>query len=167
MNLFIIGFVFLSLLGSVMWVMPTKRDRFLAQLRMEAKRLGFQVQLLKLTYPRERGEMEPRVVSAVVYRLLRGKITQQLHNDWNSWRVVRCETNANEGLHEGWGWAIGERTMSEQALENLNIVLKKLPQGVYGLESTPVHVSAYWEEQSNEEMLSVENSLKQLVARII
>jgi len=163
MNFLIIGFVVISLIGSVMWVMPTKRDKFLAGLRMEAKRLGFQVQLIKLTYPREKGEMEPRKLSTVVYRLLRGRIDQQLHHNWNSWRIAKCETNASEGLLPGWGWAIGERTLGPQQLSIINQILADIPQGVQALESTPVHVSAFWDEGNEKDMLLIERQLKVMI----
>ena len=163
MNFLIIGFVIISLVGSVMWVMPTKRDHFLAALRMEAKRLGFQVQLIKLTYPREKGEMEPRVLSTVVYRLLRGKIDQQLHHNWKSWRIAKCETNACEGLLSGWGWSIGERTLTLEQLTVINQLLAVVPDGVLALESTPVHVSAFWNERNDKDLLLIEQQLKALI----
>lgn len=167
MNYFIIAFVVLSLLGSIMWVMPTKRDKFLAALRMEAKRLGFQVQLLKLTFPREKGVIEPREVSTVAYRFLRGKIDQRTHQQWQSWRVVKCETNACEGLNQGWGWVLGERQLANQQLEKLNQLLLELPESVIALESTPVHVSAFWNESDEKEMFEIEKILKNMIEQSV
>ncbi|MCJ8297978.1 MAG: hypothetical protein MJK13_03445 [Pseudomonadales bacterium] len=167
MNFLIIGFVVLSLIGSVMWVMPTKRDKFLASLRMDAKRLGFQVQLVRLVYPREKGLVEPRTLSTVVYRLLRGKIDQQHHHNWNSWRIAKCETNACEGLLPGWGWAIGERTMNEQQLTIVNEIIAAIPEGVQALESTPIHVSAFWNERQEKDMLLIEQQLKTMIQQKI
>ncbi len=163
MNYFIIAFVVVSLVGSVMWVMPTKRDKFLAALRMEAKRLGFQVQLLKLKFPREKGVLEAREVSTIAYRLLRGKIDQAQHNGWQSWRVVKCETNACEGLLNGWGWVVGERELSVDKLEQINALLAALPDSVIALESTPVHVSAFWGEQDEQQMHQIKESLNQMI----
>ncbi len=163
MNYLIIAFVLLSLIGSVMWVKPTKRDRFLAALRMEAKRLGFQVQLLRLTYPREKGQVEPRKIPTIAYRLLRGKIAQQELNDWKSWRIIKCETNACEGLASGWGWVVGERTLSADLLTQLNGLLGQLPKDVIGLESTPIHMSAYWGEQVEDDMLIIQQQLMEFI----
>ena len=163
MTILIISFVVLSLLGSVMWVMPTPRDKFLAKLRMEAKRLGFQVQLTKLIYPREKGEVEPRKVSTVAYRLLRGKISQDEHHHWKSWRVARCEANACEGLSTGWGWAVGERTLSELHLQKLNEILAAIPKDVLGVESTPIQVSVFWSEKKEAEMQLIKEQLGVLV----
>ena len=163
MNYLIIAFVVLSLMGSVMWVMPTKRDRFLAKLRMEAKGLGFQVQLIKLVYPREKGEVEPRKITSVAYRLLRGKITSQEHKQWKSWQVIRCEANASEGLISGWAWAMGERTLNESALASLNAQLSELPKDVSGLESTPIQVSAFWSETQASELSEIKRHLQALI----
>ncbi|MGB1238515.1 MAG: hypothetical protein ACPG4U_09920 [Pseudomonadales bacterium] len=153
----------MSLVGSVMWVMPSKRERFLADLRLRAKRMGFQVQLIKLQYPRARKELEGERKSSVAYRLTRTDVSRDQHTSFASWRVLRCDTNASEGLCEGWGWALGERTLSAQALVKLNTLLQSLPDNVLGLESTPVHASAYWRE---EEALSLQ-SLHDLVNQII
>lgn len=163
MDILIISFVVISLIGSVMWVMPTPRDKFLAQLRMQAKSLGFQVQLTKLVYPRETGEVEPRKVSTVAYRLLRGKISQDAHHNWSSWRIARCSTNANEGLASGWGWAIGERTLTESQLQQLNELLAAVPNDVLGVESTPIQVSVFWSEKQESDMQVIKEQLELLV----
>ena len=165
MNFLIISLVLLSLIGSVMWVMPTKRDKFLAKLRMEAKRLGFQIQLIKLTYPREKGHVDPRKISTIAYRLLRGKITQDEHHHWKSWRVVRCETNASEGLNQGWGWAVGERTLSESELSCLNSLLDDFSEDVLGVESTPIQTSVFWSERNESDMALIKQQLEGLISK--
>jgi len=167
MEYLIISFVVLSIIGSMMWVMPTKRDRMLATLRMQAKQQGFQVQLTRLTYPREHGEVDSRVVPSVAYRLLRGKISTQQHSDWQSWRIVRCATNSSEGLSSGWGWALGERTMAEPQLAKINTILKSLPKDVVGLESTPVHVSVFWSEKDEQELGSIKLALDNMITELI
>ncbi|MEM5527739.1 hypothetical protein WN093_02795 [Gammaproteobacteria bacterium AS21] len=167
MEYLIIGFVVLSIMGSVMWVMPTKRDRMLAALRMQAKQQGFQVQLTRLTYPREHGEVEPRVVSSVAYRLLRGKIGAQQHTDWKSWRIVRCESNSSEGLCAGWGWGLGERTMTTVQLDKINSILQAMPNDVVGVESTPIHVSVFWAEKNEQELDSIKLALKDMITKTI
>lgn len=163
MNLLIIGFIVLSLVGSVMWVMPSKRDRFLAELRLNAKKKGYQVQLTKILFPREEGEMEAKNVSTVAYRLSRGKISREQHDNWVAWRVVRCQTNAKEGLPEGWGWSVGERELAAEELSSLSVILESLPKNVIGLESTPVQVSVFWQEDDADELILIEQALNKLI----
>jgi len=167
MSFLIIVFVVLSLVGSVMWVMPTKRDRHLAHLRMQAKKLGFQVQLTKLVFPREKGEMEPREVSTVAYRLLRGKVSQDDHHNWQSWRVAKCEANASEGLIDGWAWALGERRLQSEKIKILNAILVRMPGDVIGVESTPVHLSVFWSELEESDMHEIQQLLEQLKANTL
>lgn len=165
MNFLIIGFILFSLVGSVMWVMPSKRDRFLAQLRMEAKGLGFQVQMVKVPYPRAQQEIESESKSAVAYRLMRKSLAKEQANNFKSWRVVRCRTNACEGLPQGWGWSVGERTLSDVTLAKLEVLLASLPEDISGLEATPVHATAFWRESEQEqltEVLSVVEKVLQL-----
>ena len=44
----IVGFVFLAAFGPIMWLRPSRRDRFLAKLRDEARRMGLVVEISQI-----------------------------------------------------------------------------------------------------------------------
>jgi hypothetical protein len=118
---------------------------------------------VKLAYPREKGEVEPRIVSSVAYRILRGKINQDDHQNWKSWRVVRCDANASEGLIQGWGWGLGERTLDKSTLESLNAMLSELPEYIKAIESTPIQLSAFWGETAESELKVIKQHLEKFI----
>ena len=149
MQWLIISLVVMSLIGSVMWVMPTPRQKFQARLRLRARTLGFQVQLAQLQLPRAQGEMEAETLSVPVYRLARTNLNRAERDAWVAWTVCRVETVANQGLVPGWSWIKGEGALPASALALLNEVLSRLPADVVALESTPIHLSAFWHEHDD------------------
>ncbi|GGB90175.1 hypothetical protein GCM10011352_15250 [Marinobacterium zhoushanense] len=163
MKWLIIIFIVMSLIGSVMWVMPTPRQRFQAQLRLRAKPLGLHVQLANLQLPRQRGEVEGETLSVPVYRMQRLNLNRDEKANWKGWQLFRGETLANEGLTEGWSWIKGERTLSDAAMSLLNQVLSQMPSDVIALESTPTHASAFWQEGEDEDLERIAEQLKTLI----
>jgi hypothetical protein len=147
----IIVFVVLSLMGSVMWMMPTRREKYLATLRLEARKRGFTVQLIRVEPPRAQGEYESDTKNVAAYRLIRKKDAKGRQPDTTPWQVFKVDSIANEGLPEGWSWKIGERALEKPQLEVLITVIGLLPEDVVGLESTPIHVSGYWSENTDVE----------------
>ena len=149
----IIALIMMSLLGSMMWVMPSPRQRFLAKLRLQASRQGFHVQIVRITPPRAAGQVEPEVLSATAYRLPRLNLQKNEREGFTEWQVFRQTAIADTGLPEGWCWGVGERCLSESQLNLLNDLIEALPDGVSSIESTPVHFSLYWDEKGDESSL--------------
>ncbi len=160
----IIVLIMMSLLGSMMWVMPSPRQRFLAKLRLQASREGFHVQIVRVTPPRAAGQVEPEVLSATAYRLPRFNLEKSEREGFTEWQVFRQTAIADTGLPEGWCWGVGERCLSEPQLLTLNELIGRLPEGVSSIESTPVHLSLYWNEKGDESSLE---ALKQLMQPIM
>lgn len=142
----IIVLIMLSLIGSMMWVMPSPRQRFQSQLRLEARKLGFQVQLSRLEIPRAKGEMESEVINIPAYRMLRGKLDRSAKEQWVEWMVARVDAMAADGLPQGWSWAKGERSLNPVKLNALSDWLNQLPEEVVAVESTAIHLTLYWRE---------------------
>ncbi|WP_293267606.1 hypothetical protein [Neptunomonas sp.] len=164
MKIFIIVVVVMSLLGSFMWMMPTQREKFQAQLRLRAKKEGFMVQLVRLTAPRAEGELDEKVRNTPAYRLPRTNLGKREVAEMLPWQVFKVTAIANEGLPEGWCWKLGERSLSDAQLSVLNEVIALLPSDVVALESTPVHVTAFWNERTGEEQLE---TLKVALGKLI
>lgn len=163
MKWLIITLVVSSLIGSVMWVMPSPRERFQAQLRLKARALGFQVQIAQLTLPRQRGETEGETLSVPVYRQLRSNLSGKEKDRWISWQVCHAETLATTGLPDGWSWIKGEGQLSADALEKLRQTLNGLPDDVVALESTPIHLSVFWRERDERSLESIKTAIDPLI----
>lgn len=163
MKWLIISVVMMSLIGSVMWVMPTPRQRFQAQLRLRARQLGFQVQLVKLELPRATGEMEGESISVPVYRLPRHNLSREQKERWVPWTICRVSTLATAGLPEGWSWIRGEGRLSPAALESIAKAISELPDDVVAMESTPIHLSVFWNEGEGQALEQIKRASEPLL----
>jgi hypothetical protein len=143
----VIILIMLSLIGSMMWAMPTRREKAQAQLRSRARTLGMHVQLVRLEAPRATGESDPQEYSCAAYRLLRKGLSASERERLRPWQVFRTRSLACEGLPDGWSWKLGERMLVSSPLGMLAEALQRVPQGVIALESTPLHVTAFWDER--------------------
>ncbi len=165
MSWIVIVFVLLSLVGSMMWMMPSPRQRVQAFFRREAMQKGMQVRINRLEFPRAIGEVEPDIQSCVAYALPRiGINTRPAVAKVTPWRIVKVNGHANRGLPEGWCWAKGEGVMGDVTLEKLRDIIQGLPADVYVLESTPLSVSLCWREQGREDAV---DNVKQVLERVI
>ncbi|MEH6577891.1 MAG: hypothetical protein V7731_12510 [Amphritea sp.] len=149
----IIILIMMSLVGSMMWVMPSKRQRFQAELRRQASQKGFNVQIVRLTPPRGIGQIEPETYMATAYRLPRFNLEKGERESFREWQVYKQEAIANEGLPAGWCWGAGERQMDDTQLGLLAELIGMMPEGVNSIESTPVHFSVFWDERGQIETL--------------
>lgn len=161
MKWFIIALVTASLVGSVMWVMPSPRQRHQAELRLRARKLGFQVQLVRITLPRAFGEVEGEERTLPVYRLPRTNLERHERDNWPSWEVLRVDTLHGDGLIEHWSWSKKAENLPPAALDQINGVLAELPDDVLGMESTPLSLGLYWEEQGDTDRLEQLHALVQ------
>lgn len=161
MKWFIITLVVASLIGSVMWVMPSPRQRYQAALRLKARQFGIQVQLVRVTLPRAQGEMEPEVRTIPAYRVARTNLDRKERDGWCCWEVLRVDTLDNRGLLEHWSWKTGQGMLSPAALELINALLEQLPDDVLGVESTPLSLTLYWDERGDESRLAQLHELVQ------
>ncbi|GGO75859.1 hypothetical protein GCM10011348_01650 [Marinobacterium nitratireducens] len=160
----IIVLIMMSLIGSVMWAMPTRRQTEQAQLRSRARTFGFQVQLVTLEGPRASGEAEPEEFRRPAYRLLRHGVDSRVRERLQPWRVFRVRALSCDGLPDGWSWTIGERMLDAGRLELLAEVLQSLPHDVVAVESTPIHVSALWGENGGvDELERIRDGLQRII----
>ncbi len=167
MKWLIISVVVLSLIGSVMWAMPTPRQRFESRLRLKGRALGFQVQLAQLQLPRARGEVEAERISAPAYRLMRTNLSRAERDQWRTWRVCRLDAIANNGLPEGWCWGEGEGVLDAAELALLAQMIDALPKDVLAIESTPLQLSVFWHEGREEGLDAIHAAMQPLLERKI
>ncbi|MBA4501922.1 hypothetical protein H1S06_06030 [Marinobacterium sp. 3-1745] len=163
MKWLIVALIFISLLGSVLWVRPSPRQRYQAKVRMRARALGIQVQLAHVDLPRARGELEAERVSVPAYRFVRTNLESRERNAWVEWEVHRVETIGlhNEVLPQGWSWLKGGGTLPEPVLSRLVELLNALPDDVVGVESNPLNLTLYWYERGEIERLDQLQALVQ------
>lgn len=145
--------VMLSIIGSIMWIRPSPRERMVSMIRLHARKLGFIVQLAQLETTRGKGQMVAEKMHVPAYRVLRNDLTRQEKDQWISWQIFRIENVANQGLPAGWSWKKGEFTLSQDACQMICELIDALPVDVKALESSPIHFSVYWRESGGIEQL--------------
>ncbi|MCW8885675.1 MAG: hypothetical protein OQK12_10550 [Motiliproteus sp.] len=163
MNWVIIILLLLSVVGSMMWMMPSPKQKVQALLRQQAMRTGIQVQMVRLLFPREIGESIPDERDCIAYRLPRTNAMRKDKKTTIPWQIFKLESHATTGLPDGWCWSKGEYQLSEEQLQQVGEIIAMLPADGYSLESTPIAVSLFWYENGTEESVEKIHQILQLM----
>ncbi len=133
----------LSVVGSVVWVRPSKRDVKLADWRQEARKAGLHVKLEGLAAePRESGIRDD--ITGASYYLY----NQQLDKtDELTWAVVNTHGWLQDNLLPEWSWYQREVTISSADLKSL---MGSLPLPIKAIERTPKYSRIIWDESGSE-----------------
>lgn len=97
--IFIVIFIVLAVFGSVYMLKPSPRQKRLADLRLDAIKLGLHVKLDTFKVNSKKMGVRDNVVATRYERLDPSIKTQALR-----WSVVRQDGWEKEGLPEGWSW---------------------------------------------------------------
>lgn len=134
----IILFAVVLVVGPVMWLKPSERDRRLASLRSGAAKSGLTVQMMPL--PAALGEG-----SAAVY-IRRWEDRRRLQTGW----VLEQQRVEHEMHFSGrWDWRNG-REAPEAAREPLRTMLLDLPADACAVISTESGLGIQWRETSGD-----------------
>jgi hypothetical protein len=97
--LFIVVFIALAVFGSVYMLKPSPRQKRLAELRLEAIKLGLQVKLETFKVDSKKMGVRDDITATRYQRFNPAVKSQELR-----WCIVRQEGWEQEGLSEGWSW---------------------------------------------------------------
>lgn len=138
--IFLLFLVFAMMVGPILLVQPSRRDRRIAALRAKAADLGLKVSMQSL----ERG------VTPVYER--RWPSLEKSKRTNVEWTLER--QTYSHGIHfaDWWQW-LGQGRPPSAALPVLEGRLAKLPESVSNVESTPLGLRCYWSEQGGESVL--------------
>jgi len=141
--LVIVMIAILSLVGSVVWVRPSKRDVKLAKWRQEARQAGLYVKLDGLAAePKDSGIRDD--VGGASYYLYETKSDKQ---DQLSWAVVKAQGWLQQGLPKEWSWYQREMPLNNQHLQSL---IASLPISIDAIERTPKYSRVIWGESGQD-----------------
>ena len=159
--------IFLALgvaIGPMLYLMPTDRDRHVAALRAQAKKMGYTVQLDKVLKldpdDQERvtagGGVRHPAVSCARYQLPLGVTLNQLA-PLTLMRIPARLTLPIERLSDNWGVLLHEPAQQKglvqwrhlpAAIAETTVVLQQLPDDVLGVHFDKRFVAAFWMEKS-------------------
>ena len=142
-TIIIVILAILSVVGSVVWVRPSKRDLKLASWRQEARTAGLLVKLESLkAEPKESGIRED--IGEASYSLYLPKAEK---GDDVSWAVVKADGWLKEGLSEGWSWYL---SMPNANIEKIQSLIEACPIEVDAIERSPARSRIVWREAGSE-----------------
>lgn len=139
MTIAIVIVAILSVVGSVVWVRPSKRDVKLAKWRQEARVAGLQVKLEGLkAEPKESGIRDDVVGASYYLHLPKAK-----KGDEVSWAVVKTDGWLKEGLDEGWSWYLAQPSVD---LVKIRALIDSSPLPIDAIERLPARSRIVWGE---------------------
>ncbi len=133
----------LSVVGSVVWVRPSKRDVKLADWRQEARKAGLHVRLEGLAAePKESGIRDD--VTGASYYLYN---QQPDKKDELTWAIVNTHGWLQDNLPTNWSWYHREVAINSADLSSL---MSSLSLPIKAIERTPKYSRIIWDESGLE-----------------
>ena len=148
--------IILVVVGSVVWVRPSPRDKKLANWRRDTLLAGMKVSLQGLkAEPKHSGIRDD--VEGASYILYN---TESKKGDATSWAVVHTQGWLQEDLPEGWSWYKENGHVDHKGVAAL---IKECPLEVLAIERTPVSSRIIWKENGGDYLPGV---LKQFLVKV-
>lgn len=149
MTALIVVFIVLSLMGSALWIKPSKRDREKMTLRMLARKHSILVQLTSVDLPDKWDKMTTKV-SVCAYR----KYRQKPLKDFDPVKLYTYEVWKHLALCDGW-FASRDVELQPRTLA----LLEKHREVFTAIEVAPEGVSLFWKERGDEQTVSEANQI--------
>lgn len=147
--LFIVVFIALAVFGSVYMLKPSPRQKRLAELRLEAIKLGLQVKLETFKVDSKKMGVRDDITATRYQRFNPAVKSQELR-----WCIVRQEGWEQEGLAQGWSWNV---LMVQPDLTKLAELLGQLTDDVQMVEvyDNRASIMTIESKSSTAEMINV------------
>ncbi|WP_191603343.1 hypothetical protein [Marinomonas algicola] len=158
MTIVILVFITLSLMGSVMWIMPSKRDKEKMSLRMAARQYQLTVQLMKVEIP-DKWDKTTESIDSCAYRLHRVKEKKSITSVI---RLLPKEIWKYDLVCDGW-WSSEPIEISEQSINHL----RQIGTSIDSIEVSSNSITCFWQERASKEdvatLASLLNELKEVI----
>ena len=135
-----LGLVVLVIVGSVVWIRPSPRDKKLANWRRDALVAGLKVKLEGFKAdPKKSGIRDD--IEGATYQLFNSAPDK---HDKLTWAVVLDEGWLKDDLPEGWSWY--KERANDDLVAKIAEQIKKAPLEILGIERTPFMSRIVWTE---------------------
>ncbi|TDP00018.1 hypothetical protein [Marinomonas balearica] len=154
MTALIVILITVSLMGSALWVMPSKRERQKMALRMHARKCQLTVQLTSLDLP-DKWDKVTNSQKTCAYRYIRPK---KLKNFGDTILITPYEVWKYVSINPSW-WVSRNIPMTDAVLNGLDVI----DGAAIAVEVTDSVVSVYWNEKGDEKTVeSISELLRSL-----
>ena len=136
----------LMIIGALLWVKPSPRDRRLAKLRMQAIAQGLSLRSLRIDDLSIEGRVHQRSLWVTAYGCrFQSPLCQPVY-----WQLQRSSGTASAHLPKGWVW-IEKPSPDQQAIaQQLAHWLRDMPDAIGGIALTSHDCSWVWDEHSSD-----------------
>lgn len=162
----IIAVTIALVIGPLLWLRPTPRDRQLQRLRGQARSRGLNVSIREIPDPDPRpqdrvssgGKLLQPSLNVALYQLplrLPGNVEARHAPDWEVIRLQRdvrseVEDEVSAGLLAGWRFSRPGLPLVESVVGRLSQALAMAPRGTAKVEGNAAAVGVYWHERGAE-----------------
>ncbi len=144
------GLAFLMVLGSILWIMPSKRDRRIARLRQAAILKGIKVKLIKYPVINLSGRVEEGVQDSAAYSF-HGVEDDAIHAGWMLIpSFYSSSEESSSSAFDGWGWYIQQGKLSEELMRHLQQFLEDNKDRVHAISIMGGGITIGWNENGSE-----------------
>lgn len=141
MTALIVVFITLSLMGSALWIMPSKREREKMALRMLARKHNMTVQLTSVELP-DKWDKVTEKVSVCAYHRYREKPLK----DFADIKLYPYEVWKHDALCDGW-YISRDCDLDAECKD----ILSKYKDVFVAVEATTNSVTLHWHEKGGEQ----------------
>ena len=152
----VIGLVLLMIIGPIIAVLPSPRQKEQMALRQLAMRLGINVELTTITDPVPKqdkyisslGKPLDPILKVIAYRKARKMPVEWRRATIVNWTIERRVESEDDDLPDNWCW-VDERpaTLQKEFVTHLGTALAELPDDVARVDEMNRILSVYWHER--------------------
>lgn len=146
----------LMVVGSIMWIMPSKHDRRIAKLRQQAIVSGIKVKLMKYPVINVSGRVEENCHEGASYSF----VDVPLKGVKTGWMLIRSDDQSEplDGVNEnkpidGWGWYIKQDELQEEIIAHIMQLTSKYSESLFAVSIMARSISIGWSEAGNQQDL--------------
>jgi hypothetical protein len=163
MTWLLIVLILALIIGPILVLIPSPRQKELTAFRKEAKSRGISVELCTIedpdpdpdpgTYLSATGKPLDREIKCISYRVSRKRPFHWRRLPRIHWQVIQTKDANLEELPAGWKWHDSTADVAEAIKQALMIELERLPEDVIAVDENNYIVSVYWHEKGGDEAM--------------
>ncbi len=148
---------FLLVVGSVMWIMPSKQDRKIAKLRQQAILSGIKVKIMKYPMINPSGRVEENCFEGANYSFVEVKLPEVK----SGWMLIRNHDQSDSLENQekntmpilNWGWYIEQSDLPNEIIEHLSQLVGQYKERLFAISIMSNSISIGWNENGTHEDL--------------
>jgi len=161
MTWLLIIFILALIIGPILVLLPSPRQKEQTAFRSEAKSRGISVELCSIEDPdpdpdrylSATGKRLEPVIKCIAYRVARKRPLHWRRVARINWKLIQTGEHHLTDLPAGWTWREPPNEVAEVLRQALAEELHRLPEDAIAVEEINYIVSVYWREKGGSEAL--------------